>query len=531
MLKGKQNTNKQTSYGPSNKGSSNKAAGQQVTATASDDFESSDRKAHCDPVTYWVRYDKWPSNFGEKDFRMAKPPPRKRQRVTSYSQDVRDGKSSEPYSSGYQKEMTENGMIMDSLQRQTTITDDSKQLCMNLLNSNYQSSTDFPFRDGYFEAVIKRAQDRNEARIIRDILPFIVPSAELLHIRENGTDPDDEFRNITEEVNVEGAADFKDNLRDIIEEVNAEWTKSGVIYGPRPRPDFAAGLASSAFTHDEIRQLKCNHTDRCPSYMTEDMYFPFLICEVKSSKGLLVEAERQTMHSASIAARAIIELYRKASREQELDRKILVISISLDHSMVSLYGHYARVTGQDLLFFRYEIDSFCYAQANDQNRWKAYNFTRRVYDHFVPIHLDRIRSALLSLNSLLPESAYEANSNNSTEAPESQALLASMPPSQAAGLGKEPSLLSTVLLQSENSKLRKEVSSLIRQQQERERQQQEQISNLQALLLQQKGEEKKQAEEQRKQVEMMKEQMNTIAQCMETTKQQNDGKKETGGEQ
>ena len=101
--------------------------------------------------------------------------------------------------------------------------------------------------------------------------------------------------------------------------------------------------------------------------MTEDMYFLFLISEAHSSKQPLVEAEKQTMHSASIALRAIIELYRKCLREQELNRNILVLSISFDHDTAELYGQYAQVGGQELVFIRRRIDSFQYAFADGRN--------------------------------------------------------------------------------------------------------------------------------------------------------------------
>ena len=52
----------------------------------------------------------------------------------------------------------------------------------------------------------------------------------------------------------------------------------------------------------------------------------------------------------------------------------------------------------------------------------AYNFTRKVYEDFAPIHLDRIRSAPSKLADLPPESVYQIshNVNDAAEAPESR---------------------------------------------------------------------------------------------------------------
>ncbi|KAI4141274.1 MAG: hypothetical protein LQ340_007682, partial [Diploschistes diacapsis] len=515
LFQGKRNADKQIPSEPSDKGSPKRTIEQQVTVTASDKSVSPLQKTPCHPVAFWASYSKWPPNFTEKGREMAESPSKKRRHSSSYSQDVKDGNSSRAYSPGYQKEMAEKGMIMDLFQLRAVITADSQQLCINLLSGGNQTPTDLLPQSSCFGAVVQRAQDRNEARVARDILPLIVPSAELLCIRENMADSDSDPQNITQVANEEDATGLKDNLKVIIEEVNAEWVKSGVIYGPRPQPDFAAGLQPSAFTRDEIQQLKRNHTDRCPSYMTENMYFPFLVCEVKSSGGVLVEAERETMHSASIATRAIVELYRKVSREQELYGRILVISISLDHSMVTLYGHYAHMADQNLLFFRHHIDTFQYTRPNGGDRWKAYNFTRRVYAYFVRIHLERIRSALSSLPSLRPESVYEVSSDNNTEVPESQASLTSIPPSQRAGSYKEHSLLESVLIRNENNKLRQEMQERERLQQEREREQQEQLRSLHALFLQQE--------------ERMKEQMEMMRLQMDVVKQQQEGKKDAGG--
>ena len=72
---------------------------------------------------------------------------------------------------------------MDIFQNQTTISDDSKQLCTDFLSARYVLPKDILFDDKIFEEVFRRARIRNEARLNRDIISLIVPSAELLHIR------------------------------------------------------------------------------------------------------------------------------------------------------------------------------------------------------------------------------------------------------------------------------------------------------------------------------------------------------------
>jgi len=120
---------------------------------------------------------------------------------------------------------------------------------------------------------------------------------------------------------------------------------------------------------------------------------------------------------------AIIRLYEKVSRQQELYRKILVFSISHDHQFATLYGHYVALYDGNLRFFPHSIHSFSFIKGE---RWTAYKSTRSVYKHFVPIHLDRIRSALSKLEECLPESVYQVSRNNDAEAPESRPALQSL---------------------------------------------------------------------------------------------------------
>lgn len=71
------------------------------------------------------------------------------------------------------------------------------------------------------------------------------------------------------------------------------------------------------------------------------MYFLFLTCEVKCGDQGLNVADRQNMHSASVAVRGIVDLYRRLNRQKELYRIILAFSISHDNQAERIYGHFA----------------------------------------------------------------------------------------------------------------------------------------------------------------------------------------------
>ncbi|KGM91591.1 hypothetical protein PABG_11833 [Paracoccidioides brasiliensis Pb03] len=71
------------------------------------------------------------------------------------------------------------------------------------------------------------------------------------------------------------------------------------------------------------------------------LYFLFLTCEVTCGAASLDIADRQNAHSATIAVRATVELFKLVKREREVDREILTFSISHDHTAVRICGHYA----------------------------------------------------------------------------------------------------------------------------------------------------------------------------------------------
>ncbi|MCJ1411409.1 hypothetical protein MMC19_005498 [Ptychographa xylographoides] len=126
---------------------------------------------------------------------------------------------------------------------------------------------------------------------------------------------------------------------------------------------------------------------------TDEMYFPFLMSEVKCGNEALMIADRQNAHSAAVAANAVVELYRLVSRQDELHRRILTLSISHDHRLVNIYGHYVLINGKDTSFYRHPVHSFI-LNPDGKDKWTAYKFTLNVYYDFRRIHLERITSAV-----------------------------------------------------------------------------------------------------------------------------------------
>jgi hypothetical protein len=103
----------------------------------------------------------------------------------------------------------------------------------------------------------------------------------------------------------------------------------------------------------------------------------------------------------TLAVRAIVELFRAVKREGEVDRQILAFSISHDHRLVRIYGHYPVIDGKDTKYYRHPIREFSFTELDGRDKWAAYRFTKNVYDTWMPTHFKNICSAVDQLPSNL----------------------------------------------------------------------------------------------------------------------------------
>ncbi|KAK1807292.1 hypothetical protein LTR12_018362, partial [Friedmanniomyces endolithicus] len=262
-----------------------------------------------DPIQCWARTGEWPKAFGQ----MSKPESdgshkRRRSSTRSHSSRARDGSAPPVHSAAYEEELQRYGIMFDDLTTKDLLAAESKDLCQALLGLDklapaYNSCSE----KMYIESKCK------EERVRRDLTPHIVPSAELLYL------------------------------------VDGETTLEN------PRPDHAYGLSSATFTGEERAKMG-NYTNiNNPTKFTESMYFPFLLCEAKCGKKNVDDADRQNVHSASIAVNAIIQLCRTAGEDgaQSLSGHILVFSISHDNERVKIYGHFPIIRDGRITFHRH----------------------------------------------------------------------------------------------------------------------------------------------------------------------------------
>lgn len=164
------------------------------------------------------------------------------------------------------------------------------------------------------------------------------------------------------------------HLKHLTEEISVQWTKCISLAGHRPQPDFAVRIISSMFSEDEIEKLRYYTVPGKSALFMGNLYFPFHTCEVKRGENGLNIADRQNTHSASMAINAIVQLYRTELRKKGLHQQILVLSISHDHTMVKICGHYPLINGEKTIFRRYTVRSFGFTEQEGKEKYTAYNF-------------------------------------------------------------------------------------------------------------------------------------------------------------
>ena len=82
----------------------------------------------------------------------------------------------------------------------------------------------------------------------------------------------------------------------------------------------------------------------------------------------------------TLAVKGVVKLFRMVKREKELHREILAFSVSHDHRIVRIYGHYLIINGIKTTFYRHLIHEFSFTALDGKEKWTAYKFTKNVYD-------------------------------------------------------------------------------------------------------------------------------------------------------
>ncbi|KAH6628840.1 hypothetical protein F5144DRAFT_594758 [Chaetomium tenue] len=352
---------------------------------------------HTDPVAFWAKQGRWPEELywpeetSEVDFTLdhrllaqtksSSNLSRKRSSsgtsITPSDQRPREEKSVPYRDPRYQLLLETKGSYMHV--SELGLTETSQRLIRDLLSGKQPVPKQTLFDDDIFVDTCYNIQNKNEARVIQDIARLIVPSAESLSLRNK-------------------------NYKRLVESVNEGWNNSIPLTNPRPQPDYSVGFKRDAFTEDQLAKLSpfigdFIAGDKSFFMATYYMYFPFLTCEMKGVTAGFGVTGRQNAHSMTLAVRGVVELFRAVGREDEVNRNILAFSVSHDHTSVQIYGHYPVISGKETKYYRHPIHIFDFTTLDGQDKWTAYQFTKNVYDIWVPQHFENICSVIDQLPS------------------------------------------------------------------------------------------------------------------------------------
>lgn len=318
------------------------------------------------------------ANLGERSSYPSFPPPAQLQPEVAPLE--REYKYGFYVSVEYEAVLARTGSFMMMPGPEERLRHEGADMCQSMLRTPWLNYENFGFlREDGFKTICQMVENQNEAMVFRDITPLLVPSVQHLQLVYN-----------------------VQNLKYLSESVAQVWNGScPIFFGLPPQPDYSVGFAASAFTAEQL--AKFEPFSNSPFVATRQMYFPFLTCEVCSDLDI---ADRQNAHSMTLAVRGIVELYRLAGRERELDRVVLGFSVSHNHQMVRLYAHYAVIGGRTK-YWRYLVKEFDFTVLDGMEKWMAFGFTQGVYKAWVPVHLERISRVLDQLRSV-PAGHFEA---------------------------------------------------------------------------------------------------------------------------
>ena len=344
-----------------------------------------------DPISYWAANHIWPKNFAESRAMSSSNNINKRPRTLDDSQSGKEGKSPsysqcrkegnvpEQYTKAYETYIFTLGLDMDEFKGEMLVSPDSKVTCKDLQKINKTIISPTVYSAAETLKVVQLCRNRNEAMVNRDITPLIVPPIKSLYLKDGV----DQFEHLTDEV-------------------NTQWHETWVLAGPRPKPDLTVGFLSSAFTTAENQKLTNYTSFENLTRPTENLCFPFFMCEVKCGNEALDYADRQNMHSCSVAVKALLKLeqtadqYREDKHFNDLLGKILIYSISHDQKDARLYGHYALLEGGRLTYYRHLIRKYDIAH-DERDLLTLHNFSRNVLTNYAPKVLKRLQKTIAAL--------------------------------------------------------------------------------------------------------------------------------------
>lgn len=144
---------------------------------------------------------------------------------------------------------------------------------------------------------------------------------------------------------------------------------------------------------------------------THYIFFPFLTWEVKCGATALDIANRQHSHSMTVAVKGMLEPFKLAGREEEVDGNRLTFSVSHDHRTVRLYGHYSVIDGsKPTKIYHHAIHTYDITALGGKDRWTTYKFLVVLYSKSLCL-LKHIRSVIDNLPEQVIKSLHASETH------------------------------------------------------------------------------------------------------------------------
>ncbi|GCB17611.1 hypothetical protein AAWM_00496 [Aspergillus awamori] len=286
---------------------------------------------------------------------------------------------------------------------------EDKQICEELLERECETPVDTAFDEENFRYINRQQYSgKNGNGTSRMIGQLMVPSAELeifsgrlgsikglrqIHLAESIHEPWYGSTTLDEDPSL---------VRNACGD-SAPWLRL-----PTPQPSYAVGFSNYAFSREQLRKLKpfVGEFWEASSFKgTDRMLFAFLVTEALGTDDLEYTIRLRSMHSMTRALRGVVELFRVAGRQDELHQRVLGFSVYYDFQKVEMFAHYVIIEDNKATYYCDRIGSFSFGFCQDEykDRWRSYKFVIALYHDWVPIHHQRLCSAIDSLPDVDPK--------------------------------------------------------------------------------------------------------------------------------
>ena len=228
-------------------------------------------------------------------------------------------------------------------------------------------------------------KDEAEAELTRRLIPFIAPK--------------DDIESTTLACRADRQWHYGSPVPCVI--VNPKRERTELTW---PKPDLAYGFPRSAFTVDQYKMLVGLTDDDGQSFVCPDgrVYLPFCTWEAKSAKVAVQIARFQNANAASMAARCMFELIKRAGgglTNQDIDpRQTAFFGVSLDNRVLVLDVTYVDFDNANQPRFNVvEVDTFLLNKPDSLRQ--VCRIVRNIVDVFGPERLATVVGLLEKIAS------------------------------------------------------------------------------------------------------------------------------------